>query len=142
MKRKLVLFIVFCVLSCSMLFAGWTVDPATLPVKSKNFVSSTFPDAQIWKAERDDGKFEVKLSNGVSIDFLPAGDWIKIDSEYTAIPMNILPGSVANSIKSKYSDASVIEVEKRFGNFKIKLNNFMEIYMSSNGQIISQEWDD
>ena len=98
--------------------------------------------AQIWKAERDGGKFDVKLSNGVDIDFSVSGDWIKIDAEYIAIPMNVLPNAVASSIKSKYPEASVIEVEKNFGNFKIKLNNFMELYMSANGQIVAQKWDD
>lgn len=142
MKKILVLFSVFSVLSYSTLFADWVIDPATLPAKAKSFVASTFPDAQIWKAERDGGKFDVKLSNGVDIDFSASGDWIKIDAEYIAIPMNVLPNAVASSIKSKYPEASVIEVEKNFGNFKIKLNNFMELYMSSNGQIVAQKWDD
>ena len=141
MKKVLILFSVFSVLSCS-LFADWVVDPATLPAKAKSFISANFADAQIFKVKRDDGRFDVKLSNGVEIDFTPDGEWLQIESSYNAIPMGVLPNAIVSSIKKTYPEATVIEVKKRYGNYKIKLNNFMELYMSSNGQIVNQRWDD
>ena len=142
MKKIMFLFSIFTVFSCSTLFADWIVDPATLPAQAKSFISSTFADAQVWKAERDGGKFEVSLSNGVEIDFAPNGEWLQIDAEYVVIPMSVLPKNVANSIQNAYPEASVVEVEKKFGNYKIKLNNFMELYISSNGHIVGQKFDD
>ena len=129
-------------LSSSMVFADWIVPVSSLPQKSRAFINSTFPGVQIWKVERDGGKFEVKLSNGVGIDFYISGDWKDIDGGFVTIPFSVLPASVANTVKQTYPQAMMIDVEKEWGNYKIKLNNFMELYITSSGQLMGQKFDD
>ena len=129
-------------LSSSMVFADWIVPASSLPQKSRAFINSTFPGVQIWKVERDGGKFEVKLSNGVGIDFYISGDWKDIDGGFVTIPFSVLPASVANTVKQTYPQAMMIDVEKEWGNYKIKLNNFMELYITSSGQLMGQKFDD
>ena len=73
---------------------------------------------------------------------MPNGEWVNIDGEYNPVPMNVLPPAVANTIKKTYPQAMVVDVEKEWGNFKIKLNNMMELYVSSNGQLMGQQFDD
>ena len=113
-----------------------------MPQKSRAFIQSAYPGAQIWMVERDGGKFEVKLSNGVSIDFLINGNWKSIDGEYTAVPFSVLPQAVANTVQRTYPQAMMIDVEKEWGNYKIKLNNMMELFVSAKGQLMGQKWDD
>ena len=140
-KRLLVLGLILG-LSSSMVFGDWIVPVSSLPQKSRAFINSTFPGVQIWKVERDGGKFEVKLSNGVSIDFFMTGDWKDIDSEWVTIPFTVLPAAVANAVKQTYPQAMMIDVEKEWGNYKIKLNNMMELYVTANGQLMGQKFDD
>ena len=96
-KRLLILGLILG-LSSSMVFGDWIVPVSSLPQKSRAFINSTFPGVQIWKVERDGGKFEVKLSNGVGIDFFMTGDWKDIDSEWVTIPFTVLPAAVANAV--------------------------------------------
>lgn len=140
--KKLLIISLILGLSSSMVFGDWIVPASSLPQKSRAFINSTFPGVQIWKVERDGGKFEVKLSNGVDIDFYMNGDWKDIDGEWVTIPFSFLPAAVANTVKQTYPQASIIKVEKEWGNYKIKLNNFMELYITANGQLIGQKFDD
>ena len=141
-KKLLALLISLTILSTSSLFADWVVPASSLPQKSRAFIQRIYPGVKIWKVERDDGKFEVKLSNGASIDFMPNGNWLNIDGEYNGVPMSVLPQAVANTVRRTYPQARMIDVEKEWGNYKIKLNNMMELYVAANGQLMGQQWDD
>ena len=74
--------------------------------------------------------------------FLPNGEWVNIDSDYTPIPITVLPQAVQNTVKQTYPQAFITDIEKEFGNYKIKLNNMMELFVSSSGQFIGQKMDD
>ncbi|ADG72757.1 PepSY-like domain-containing protein [Brachyspira murdochii] len=137
---KIILTVI--IISSSSLFADWVVSPESLPNNAKQFISQAFPDAQIWYVESDDGKYEVELSNGIKIDFLYNGDWVEIDAEYIGIPYNVFPANVANTIRNTYPNTVIISAEKKWGTYEIKLNNMMELYISSDGQLIGQKFDD
>ena len=141
-KKIFALLISLTIISTSSLFADWVVPVSSLPQKARAFIQRVYPGAQIWKVERDDGKFDVKLSNGASIDFLPNGNWVNIDGEYNGVPLSVLPQAVANTVRRTYPQAMMIDVEKEWGNYKIKLNNMMEMFISANGQLMGQKWDD
>ena len=143
MKKLSILFLSLMVLSVSSLFADdWVVPVSQLPANARSFIQKVFPDAQIFKVEKDGRKFDVKLSNGVSIDFLSNGEWENIDSEYTPIPESAFPPAVIKALKASYPQAAIIDAEKEWGNYKIKLNNMMEVMVSGNGQIMGQKFDD
>lgn len=140
MRKTLALLI--SLLLSSVLFADMVVPVSQLPKSAQSFIQKTFPGAQIFKVERDDGKFDVKLNNGVDIKFFLNGDWEKIDSDYIPIPLTVLPNAVQNTLKNSYPQASITEIEKEFGNYKIKLNNMMELFISGSGQLMGQKMDD
>ncbi|ADG72199.1 PepSY-like domain-containing protein [Brachyspira murdochii] len=137
-KKLFALLITLTIISTSSAFA----DCSSLPQNARNFIQKVYPNVKIWKAERDDGKFEVKLSNGSKIDFLYNGEWNSIDGEYNTVPFSALPQSLANTIKNTYSNAVIIEIEKEWGNYKVKLNNFMELFITPDGQLMGQKFDD
>ena len=142
MTKKLLILGLILGLSSSMVFGDWIVPVSSLPQKSRAFINSTFPGVQIWKVERDGGKFEVKLSNGVDIDFYINGDWKDISGGWGTIPFTVLPAAVANTVRQTYPQAAMVDVEKEWGNYKVKLNNMMELYVTSGGQLIGQKFDD
>ncbi len=142
MKKLYFLLASLIILSASNLFADMVVPPSALPQQANAFIQRVFPGVQIWKVERDGGKFDVKLSNGVSIDFLGNGDWQNIDSEYAPIPDAAFPPAVLQAVKKSYPQAAIIDAEKEWGNYKLKLNNMMEVMVTGNGQIMGQKFDD
>ena len=141
-KLRKIFALLVALLFASVLFADMVVPISALPQSARSFIQRTFPNAQIFKVERDDGKFKAKLNNGVEIKFLPNGEWESIDSDYTPIPPTVLPNAVQNTVKNSYPQALITDVEKEFGNYKIKLNNMTELFISSSGQLIGQKMDD
>ncbi|WP_157146834.1 PepSY-like domain-containing protein [Brachyspira pilosicoli] len=141
-KKILSSLIVLAMFSTSILFADMVVPASALPKQAATFIKKIYPNAQIWKVERDGGKFDVELSNGASIDFLTNGDWVNIDGEYNGVPFSVLPQAVANTVKKTYPQAMMTSVEKEWGNYKIKLNNMMEMFISSDGSLMGQQFDD
>ena len=141
-KLRKIFALLVALLFASVLFADMVVPISALPQSARSFIQGTFPNAQIFKVERDDGKFKAKLNNGVEIKFLPNGEWESIDSDYTPIPPTVLPNAVQNTVKNSYPQALITDVEKEFGNYKIKLNNMTELFISSSGQLIGQKMDD
>ncbi|MEI0748132.1 PepSY-like domain-containing protein [Brachyspira pulli] len=137
---KIVLAII--IFTSSTLLADRIIPPESLPDRAKQFISGAFPDAQIWYVELDDGKYEVELSNGIKIEFLRNGDWKEIEAEYIGIPFNVFPPNVAKTIQNTYPQTVVISAEKKWGTYEVKLNNMMELYISSYGQLIGQKFDD
>ncbi|AEM22532.1 probable periplasmic protein [Brachyspira intermedia PWS/A] len=142
MKKLSIFLVSLFILSASSLFADMVVPPSALPKQATAFINRVFPGVQIWKVERDGAKFDVNLSNGVSIDFLGNGDWENIDSEYAPIPDAAFPPAVLQAVKKAYPQAAIIDAEKEWGNYKLKLNNMMEVMVSGNGQIMGQQFDD
>ena len=139
-KKLLVLFLILG-LSSSMVFGkGWIVPASSLPQKSSAFISSNFPDAQIWMVERKNWAFKVRLSNGVSIKFYMNGDWKNIKGGWVTIPFNALPSAVANTVRQTYPQAMVVNVKREWGNYKVRLNNMMELYVMSGGQLMGQRF--
>lgn len=141
MKILKIIITIIIISSCS-LFADWVIPPDSLPQRARQFIAQIFPDAQIWYVERDGGEYEVELSNGIKIEFLGNGDWKEIEAEYIGIPYNVFPANVANTIRKTYPQTVIISAEKKWGTYEIKLNNMMELYISSDGQLIGQKFDD
>ncbi|MBW5390947.1 hypothetical protein E6A51_12285, partial [Brachyspira hampsonii] len=60
-KKLFALLITLTIISTSSAFADWVVPASSLPQNARSFIQQIYPNTQIWKVERDDGKFEVKL---------------------------------------------------------------------------------
>ena len=119
------------------------IAPNQLPNNILQFVKTYFPNASIMYAEMDRKKYEIGLNNGVEMEFFRNGELKEIDGNYTALPFNILPQSVANTVLKTYPNTVITKIKKKWNLYEIKLNNMMELYIdSSNGQLLGQKFDD
>ena len=140
MTKKLLILSLVLSLSSSMVFGkGWIVPASSLPQKSSAFISSNFPDAEVWMVEMKKDKIKVRLSNGVDVSFFMSGDVKDIKGNFTAIPLTALPTAVANAIKQTYPQAEVWSIKMKYYNvYRVRMNNFMELYIDVNGNIVNQ----
>ena len=144
------------VMSISAFAKGYIVSPDTLPAQASSLIKKTYPDAQIWKVERKFKKkqgevFDVDLSNGASLKFLANGECIDINGKYNTVPFSALPQAVVNAVQKAYPDAAVVKIKRHyygygynananFVNYKVKLNNMMELFITADGQLIGQKF--
>ena len=118
------------------------IMPEQLPQNALQFIQKYFPNVNILYAEMDKKGYEVQLSNGVEIEFLRNGEFKEIEGNYVALPFEILPQSVANTVGKTYPNTVITKIKRKWNFYEVKLNNMMELYIDGNGQLLGQQFDD
>ena len=59
------------------------------------------------------------------------------------IPLDQVPAAVMTTAKQTYPQAEVWAVKmKHYNVYKVKMSNFMKLYIDANGNLLYQKWDD
>ena len=112
------------------------IMPEQLPQNALQFIQKYYPNVNILYAEMDKKGYEVQLSNGVEIEFLRNGEFKEIEGNYVALPFEILPQSVANTVGKTYPNTVITKIKRKWNFYEVKLNNMMELYIDANGQLL------
>ena len=141
MNKKIILL--FLTASILVYADGMYIAPNQLPSSILQFIKTYFQNSNIIYAEMDRKTYEIALDNGVEIEFFRNGDLKEIEGNYTALPSNILPQSVANTVAKTYPNNVITKIKKKWNIYEVKLNNMMELYIDANsGQLLGQKFDD
>ena len=135
--KKVILSGLFAVCSFGMFAQAETKN---LPTSSKDYIEQHFSSNiieveensnwQIWENE----KYEVKLANGIELDFDENGNIIEIESQNNAlIPMAALPANILSYLKENYPDTQVIGWEKQKKEQEVELANGIELEFDDQG---------
>ncbi len=114
-----------------------------IPLKATSFLSDHFSGVAIRKVkvkkyatEAAQKKYEVKLINGVEVDFNSDGDWLEVDGNHQAIPNAILPKNVAHYIKNNYPNSAVEKIEKEATKYEVELLNGIDLEFDLQGNFL------
>ena len=113
------------------------ITPSQLPENIRRFISANYRNAKIVYIDKIKDEYEIKLSNGIYINFDKNGSWNYISSD-DKLSENILPKNIAEKVKriiKKYNNTYVFEINKRIEFYKIKLTNSLELRIRHNGQV-------
>lgn len=139
MKKIFTLLLLF---SAFLMADDIYIMPEQLPQNALQFIQKYFPNVNILYAEMDKKGYEVQLSNGVEVEFLRNGEFKEIEGNYVALPFEILPQSVANTVGKTYPNTVITKIKRKWNFYEVKLNNMMELYIDANGQLLGQKFDD
>ena len=139
MKKILILLVIF---SSVLAADDWKVDPNELPKNAIDFINKFFPNNRIILAERDRKKYEIVLENGVELEFFINGELKEVEGNYVAVPPEILPKTVANTVSVTFPNTTITKIKKKWNLYEVKLNNSMALYIDVNGQLLGQKFDD
>ena len=110
-----------------------------LPQQSKVFISTHFADGKVSYVTIDDGKYEVKMIDGVELNFLRDGEWDNVDCKYKPVPgsvLNLLPEGIVNYVHASFPDAVIVKVDKEWSCYEIKLDNDLDLIFGRNGTFL------
>ena len=136
--KKLVLTTIIALFAVSAFAGDMLIQPNQLPQNAQKFIADTFKNAQIVAAQRDTDSFEAILSTGAKVKFNLNGEWDEIEA-YAALPSGLLPAAVEKAAKSQ--GGQIIQIDKDFGYFDVKLDNNLELKIDMNGNILKREID-
>ena len=115
------------------------ITPSKLPQNIRKFIEDNYRNTKIVYIDKFKDQYEIKLSNGIHINFDKNGIWNYISSD-DRLSVNILPKIIASRLKNimkKYNNVHIFEINKRIEFYRVKLTNSLEICIRNNGQLIA-----
>lgn len=118
---------------------GDHIDPATLPAAIKTYISTNYPGTTITKAEKSATEYEVRLSNGLKLEFNLDGTFKEISGgrrgadDGTQIDPATLPAAIKTYISTNYPTATIVKAEKSATEYEVTLSNALKLEFRLDG---------
>ena len=147
MKTKSLFFAaLMCMMMCSLVsFADdeRVVPPDQLPKAAKTFLGEYFsvPVSYVKKdVSMFDTEYEVRLTNGIEIEFNRKGDWKKVDCKFQAVPSELIPDVIAQHIESAHPGEMIVKIDRKNYGYEIELSTDLEIMFDEAGQFLGYDY--
>ena len=140
-KAILAVAVVFTMASCDK--DEELISNEQLPSVSKSFISEHFGSAKIISTIKDTEnsglEYEVKLDNGVNINFDSQGLWqeIEVRNDKTPLPNTafILP-AIVEYVTINYPTIGINGIDRELNGFDVELTNDLDLEFDSEGNFV------
>lgn len=111
-----------------------------LPITIKTFIENNFTKTtihtyQVKTVPVIGKKYEVKLNNGVELEFNEAGEWIEIQDP-AGVASKFVVQPIQEYVKSKYASTFITGIEKEKNIVKIELANDVDLVFDAGGKFL------
>jgi hypothetical protein len=144
--KKLFLTGLISIFSASAMFSQ--ADTGKLPKSAQDFLKKNFSSEEAVKVEKNDSWFnwdkdemyEVRLRNGIKLDFNQAGEITEIDSkEGTLIPPEALPQAIRSYLEQNDLLNHIVSWEKEGDGHEVDLADGRELEFDSSGNFLKED---
>lgn len=109
-----------------------TRDVNKLPVAAREMISKHFPQTKVSyiKIEKDlfqSTSYDVKLADGIELEFNSKGEWLEIDCKNKAVPSTFIPQAISKYMKANYSGHKTVKIERNRKGYELTLENGLEV---------------
>lgn len=104
------------------------VSASALPAQAQTFIKHHFSHSDIAKVWQDDDGFDVRMRNGIEIEFGRNGKWTEIKRNRKGLPASVIPKRILHHVVESYgSKVRVVEISRGYDDIEIKLSNGKEL---------------
>lgn len=140
--KKLLLILFAVVLATSSAYAfidSYTVSRDKLPQEAQEMLKEYFPKAKVSLIKIDrhllkKSDFDVRLTNGTTIEFSNKGKWVSVDCGKRAVPESLVPKTIRNYVAKNYSGVTIVSIRKRNAGYDIGLSDQITLRFNLLGQ--------
>ena len=140
---KKILLILVAVFSVGILAAvadnDKLINKSQLPKAAQEFIDAHFAGVDLLYAKEDCNilfnSYEVRLANGVKVEFSSKGNWEEVDGGQSAVPAAIVPQHIKDYIEKNYAGERILVIEKNRNDYEVKLSNRLELKFDKNFNI-------
>ena len=118
------------------------INVTDLPKAADTFVTTYFPSTTyvlITKqnvTDLDGSLYDVKLSNNFEIDFDINGNWIDIDGNHQAVPVELVPEKIQTYVTTNYPNQFVTSIDKEKTTVEVELSNDLDSVFDLQGNFL------
>ena len=132
--RKILFLMAMLVCSLQFAMAGDVVtrDVNKLPVAAREMIGKHFsqPKVAYIKIEKDlfqSTSYDVKLADGIELEFNSKGEWLEIDCKNKAVPSTFIPQAISKYMKANYNGHKTVKIERNRKGYELTLENGLEV---------------
>ncbi|TDQ82591.1 PepSY-like domain-containing protein [Sphingobacterium yanglingense] len=112
-----------------------------LPKKAQVFVTTYYAADQVTLVKEESeflaGKsYEVKLKDGVKLEFDSKGEWTEVDAELKAVPLKIVPVSILEYVKKSFPNNEIVQISRKSRKYEVELTNGVDLEFNSKGKFV------
>ena len=131
MKKTLALlaYIMICVIQATALpFDKYTIDRDDLPQEAQAMLKEYFPKAKIGMIKVDKHllkktDYDVRLTNGTTIEFNNKGKWTSVDCGKKEVPEGLVMKTIRNYVTKKFPDLKIVKIKKKSSGYEVGLSD-------------------
>lgn len=119
------------------------INYSELSENCKSVIETHFPETTVVLVERknipdsDGTVFEVKLNNGMEIDFDAECNWTDIDGNNQRIPYALIRENIVFYVQTNYPEPIFIKgIDKESFGFEVELSNDLDLIFDTNGEFV------
>ena len=121
-----------------------TKDVTVLPVAAQSVLKNDFKsEISNIEIEKKDGvikEYEMKLANGMKVEFDTLGVWKEIKAPVDGeVPRAFVPDTIMNYVNENYPETKVRKIEKDTYGYEVDLSNKTELQFDHNGGFIKED---
>lgn len=114
---------------------------AQLPKNAQNFVTSYYATDQVAfvmeEKELLSGKsYDVKLKDGVKLEFDGKGEWTGVDAKLNAVPVKIVPESILTYVKRSFPANDIVQISRSSRRYEVELTNGIDLEFNKKGKFV------
>lgn len=140
MKRLLSIAFLALLISAFTFANEKIVSAEDLPQEARDFITENFSGVNVNFVLQDNDDYEVMLMDGTEVEFDKKGNWEKVKNR-EKLPTSILPSEASAYISKVYPGTDIIEIEKNWNKYDVKLANNWELRFDKDGNFQKQEMD-
>lgn len=130
MKKLLLtlMALVMTVTAANAFIDSYTIKKDALPEEAQKMLTDYFPKAKVSMIKVDrhllkKTDYDVKLTNGVKVEFSNKGKWTSVDCGKKALPEDLVPNTIRKYISKNFSDLKAVSIKKRNAGYDIGLSD-------------------
>ena len=127
-------------LDCASFANEKIVSAEDLPQEARDFITENFSGVNVNFVLQDNDDYEVMLMDGTEVEFDKKGNWEKVKNR-EKLPTSILPSEASAYISKVYPGTDIIEIEKNWNKYDVKLANNWELRFDKDGNFQKKEMD-
>ncbi len=132
--RKILFLMAMLVCSLQLAMAGDVVtrDMNKLPAAAREMIGKHFPQIKVAyiKIEKDlfqTTSYDVKLADGIELEFNSKGEWLEIDCKNKAVSSTFIPQALSKYMKANYNGLKTVKIERNRKGYELTLENGLEV---------------
>lgn len=147
--KKFILVFIITLLSASVSYAfidSYTISRDKLPQEAQQMLQDYFPKAKVSLIKIDrhllkKSDYDVRLTNGTTIEFSNKGKWKSVDCGKKTVPERIVPKKIRTYVAKNYPDVNITSIRKTSSVYVIGLSDNVKLKFSLLGQFKSVEME-